>query len=89
MSEHEDKELTSISNVSSTEGIAQFWDTHSLDDHWDETHEVAFEVRAQQRRRITLDPELYDKIEAQARKRGVMPETLVNIWLAERVREAS
>lgn len=79
---------TSISHADSPEEIAQFWDTHSLDDHWDETHEVTFEVRAQQRRRITLDPELYGKIETQARQRGISPETLVNIWLAERVREA-
>jgi hypothetical protein len=86
-----DKEIgkTSISSASSPEEIAQFWETHSLDDHWDETRQVAFEVRAQQRRRVTLDPELYAKIEAQARQRGVHPETLVNIWLTERVQEAS
>ena len=79
---------TSISHADSPEEIAQFWDIHSLDDCWDETHEVAFELRAQQRRRITLDPELYGKIEAQTRQRGISPETLANIWLAERVREA-
>jgi hypothetical protein len=80
---------TSISKSSSLAEIAEFWDTHSLDDYWDETHEVEFEVRAQRRRRITLDPELYEKIEAQARQRGVLPETLVNIWLMERVKELS
>ena len=26
------------------EEIGEFWDTHSLADYWDETHEVAFEV---------------------------------------------
>jgi hypothetical protein len=76
---------TTISNASSTDEIARYWDTHSLDDHWDKTHEVDFEVRAQQRRRITLDPELYAKIEAHARQRGLLPETLVNIWLTERI----
>jgi hypothetical protein len=49
--------------------------------------EVVFEARAQQRQRITLDPELYEKIETQARQKGILPETLVNIWLAERVSE--
>lgn len=78
---------TSISRTSSVEEIADFWDNHSLDDHWDETHEVEFEVRVQQRRRVTLDPDLYSKIEIQARQRGVLPETLVNIWLTERVQE--
>lgn len=87
MSEDKNTEQTSISHANSPEEIAQFWDTHSLDDHWNETHEVEFEVRAQQRRRITLDPELYERIEAQARQKGILPETLVNIWLMERVRE--
>ena len=85
----EDRDKTTLSNVSSPEEIAQFWDTHSLGDYWDETHEVEFDVRVQQRRRITLDPELYAKIQAQARQRGVLPETLVNIWLTERVQQAS
>jgi len=84
-----DSKETTISNADSPEEIAQFWDTHSLDDHWAETHEVEFEIRAQQRRRVTLDPELYAKIEDHARQRGVLPETLINIWLTERAQEAS
>ena len=39
--------------VKTLEEIADFWDTHSLADYWDQTHEVSFEVRAQRRRRIT------------------------------------
>lgn len=54
-------------------------------DYWDQTHEVEFEVRAERRRRITLDPEVYARLEAQARVRGLLPETLVNLWLAERL----
>jgi len=40
---------TSISKAGSLEEIAEFWDTHSLDDYWDQTHEVEFEVRAKRR----------------------------------------
>jgi hypothetical protein len=89
MSEREDTGQTPISKASSMEEIADFWDSHSLDDGWDETHEVEFEVRTRRRRRVTLDPELYAKVEAQARQRGVLPETLVNTWLMERVQKAS
>jgi hypothetical protein len=49
--------MTSISKARTIEEIADFWDTHSLADYWDQTHEVEFEVRAQRRRRVTLDPE--------------------------------
>jgi len=85
MNENDDAQLTPISKARTPEEIGEFWDRHSLADYWDETHEVEFEVRAERRRRITLDPEVYAELEAEARARGVLPETLVNLWLAERL----
>ncbi len=84
MSENNER-VSRISQARTLEEIAEFWDTHSLADYWDQTHEVKFEIRAQRRRRVTLDPEVFLKVEAQARKRGLLPETLVNLWLAERL----
>lgn len=63
--------------------IAEFWGTHSAADYWDQTHEVDFEVRATRRRQVTLAPEVYEKLIEQARMRGILPVTLVNLWLAE------
>ena len=79
MNEPEVTPRTSISKARSLEEIADFWDTHSLADYWDQTREVTSEVRAQRRRRITLAPDVYAQIEAQAHTRGVLPETLVNL----------
>jgi hypothetical protein len=79
---------TSISKAQTLEEIGEFWDTHSLADSWDQTHEAEFEVRAHRRRRVTLDPQVYTEIEVQARVRGLTPETLVNLWLAERLHQA-
>ncbi len=87
MNEPKDTQRTSISKAQSLDEIADFWDTHSLADYWDQTHEVAFEVRAQRRRRVTLDPDVYAQIEAQAHTRGVLPETLINLWLKECLQE--
>lgn len=87
MSESEAPHVTSISKARTLDEIAEYWDTHSLADHWDETQEVEFEVRAVRRRRITLDPDLYDEIEKEARRRGLLPETLIHLWLAERLKE--
>ena len=87
MKENNDTQLTSISKASTLEEIADFWDTHSLADYWDKTHEVEFEVRARRRRRITLEPKIYAQVETQARTRGISPETLVNLWLVERLQE--
>ncbi len=88
MSKNKTHQLSSISKAKSLEEIAEFWDTHSLDDFWDQTHEVQIEVRALRRRRVTLDPEVYEKVEAQALTRGVSPETLVNLWIVERLQDA-
>lgn len=80
-----DTQCNSISKARTVEEIANFWDARSLADYWDQTHPVGFEVRAKRRQRVTPDPEVYAAIEAQARARGIAPETLVNLWLAEKL----
>lgn len=89
MSESKGEHLTSISKARTLKEIGGFWDEHSLADFWDETQEIAFEARARRRRRVTLDPELYQRIEEQARARGVAPETLINVWLVERLQQTT
>ena len=89
MSESEEKQGTGISKARTTEGIADFWDTHSVADYWDQTQEIEFEVRAQRSHRIILDPDVYVLVEEQARIRGILPETLVNLWVAERLENVS
>ncbi len=76
---------TSISKASSYEEIGEFWDTHSLDDHWDETKSVEFEVTARPRKRIAVEPQIYQALEAEAHLRGLVPEALANLWLAEKL----
>jgi hypothetical protein len=88
MSESEDTQLTSISKARTLKEIAEFWDTHSTADYWDQTYEVEFEIRAPRRRHVTVDPEIYEQIEKQARVRGLLPETLINLWLVERLQAA-
>ena len=85
MAEDKDVKKSSISQASSLEEIAEFWDSNSLADYWDETEEVEFEVRALPRRRIVVAPELFEKLALQARLQGLSPETLANLWLAERL----
>lgn len=68
-------EPTSISKAHSLEEMADFWDTHSLADYWDQTYEVGFEVRAKRRHRVTLNSQVYAKVEAEARAHGILPKT--------------
>jgi hypothetical protein len=87
MNESDLAQESSLSKSRTLEELAEFWDSHSLDDYWDQTHEVEFEVRAERRRRVTVDPEIYAQVEAQAHARGLLPETLVNLWLLERLKQ--
>lgn len=56
MSGIEDKSRTSISNAASIAEIGEYWDTHSLADHWSKTRGVDLEVRAERRRRVRQAP---------------------------------
>jgi hypothetical protein len=59
----------------SIEAAADFRDTRSLADYWDQTCEAEIEEHAQRRRRVTLAPEVWGRVVSQARMRGVSPET--------------
>ena len=85
MSENKRAKLSGVSKAETPEKIGEFWDTHSLDDFWDETREVEFGIRAQLKKRIAVEPQIYKELEAEARVRGIVPETLVNLWLAEKL----
>jgi len=37
MNKNKDDKLTGIPKAGSVEEIAEFWDSHSLDDYWDQT----------------------------------------------------
>ncbi len=68
---------------------ADFWDDHDLTDYWDLTREADFEVDIQRRVFLTvLEPELAKKLTAYAHRQGVSTETLINVWLTEKVDEA-
>ena len=77
-------QLSSISKASSYEEMGEFWDTHSIDDYWDQTYDVEFEVKDVLRNRVYLTPELYEQVKTFALERGTRIEVLVNAWVEER-----
>jgi len=72
-------------NFASIEEAAAFWDEHSLADYWDQTHDVEVGVRAPRRQWIPLASNLAQQAIERAQKEGVSVETLVNLWVAERL----
>jgi hypothetical protein len=75
---------SSVSGARSPQEIGEFWDSHSLDDS-PVVRAVEFEIHARRRHRVTIDPDLYERVETAARVRGVSPETLANRWLTEKL----
>jgi len=82
------KNRSSISKSQSYKEIGEFWDTHDLADYWNKTESVEFEIDIQSE--ITyyaIDKELSAKIRAIAKRRGVSADTLLNLWLQEKLQE--
>ena len=80
---------SSISGASSYEQMGEYWDTHSLDEVWDQTKPVEFEIDIRSERRYypiekTLSQRLHQIAEAQ----GVSSETLINLWVQEKVAQS-
>jgi predicted HicB family RNase H-like nuclease len=74
----------------SIEEAAEFWDSHDLADYWDLTRKAHFEVDIQQRSFVVaLEAELAKKLAACAHAQGVSLETLINVWLTEKLAEAA
>ncbi len=77
---------SSISKAQSYREMGEFWDTHDLADYWDQTHLVEFEIDIQSEiMYYPLEVTLSDKMRSVAEQRGVSPETLINLWVQEKL----
>jgi hypothetical protein len=77
-------------NFNSVEEAAEFWDSHDLGDYWDETKAAHFDVDIQRRVFLAaLEPGLAKRISECARQQGVSTETLINLWLSERLSQTT
>ena len=79
---------SSISKVSSYAEIGEFWDKHDLSDFWGKTRRVRFDVVVEpEATYYPIEKGLSEKIQSAARKRGVSSDTLVNLWLEQKIKE--
>ena len=79
---------SSISKASTYEEIGAFWDTHDLADYWDQTKPVDFEVELKSEMTLfAIESGLSSRIRELAIQRGVSPETLLNLWVQEKLQE--
>ena len=75
---------SSVSKSVSDQKMGEFWDKHDFTEVDDpNAPDVEFHITAA----IPIEPDLLADIEALAHLRGVKVETLVNLWLKEKVVE--
>ena len=78
----------SISQARSYQEIGEFWDSHDLEDYWDQTEPVEFQVDIQSEvQYYPLEKTLADKVAELARRKGISAETLLNLWIQEKLVE--
>jgi len=82
------KNKSSISKASAYREIGEYWDTHDLSEVWDKTRKVKFDVDIESE--ITyypLEKGLSEKLQALAKKQGVSSDTLINLWIQQKLQE--
>jgi len=79
---------SSISEAKSYQEVGEFWDARDLSEVWDETEEAKFEVDLESDVfYYAVETSLSSKLHSIAEKRGVSAETLLNLWLQEKVNQ--
>jgi hypothetical protein len=76
--------VSSISQADTLEKMGEFWDTHDFTDFDNlETPDVEFQIVCA----VPIELDLLAAVEHQARLRGVQVETLINLWLQQKLAE--
>ena len=79
---------SAISKAKNYLEIGEFWDSHDLGEFWDETEEANFEIDLQSDVfYFAVETSLSSKLHLIAEKRGVSVETLINLWLQEKLNQ--
>lgn len=80
-----ENKLSSISKADTLEGMGEFWDTHDLTDFDDDSPDIEYSITYS----VPIEPDLLAAVEEQAQRRGVKVETLVNLWLCQKLQETA
>ncbi len=82
------KNRSSISKARSYSEIGEFWDEHDLSDFWKKTRKVKVDVVLEpEATYYPVEKDLSEEIQSVARKKGVSSDTLVNLWLEQKLKE--
>jgi hypothetical protein len=73
-------------NFDTLEELWEFWDTHSSADYEDDMEPIEVEIDLSSSKvYCPVAKDLLRQVRQQARQQGVSTETLINLWLQERL----
>jgi hypothetical protein len=79
---------SSISKAETYKEIGEFWDANDLTDFWEQIEPVEFKIEIEsQTTYFPVETNLSTKLAAAAKRHGVSPETLLNLWIQEKTAE--
>ncbi|VVB87131.1 CopG antitoxin of type II toxin-antitoxin system [uncultured archaeon] len=80
-----------IPDFKSLDEAADYWDTHSFADYFEDTEPVEIEVRLAKRKiLLEIDRDLSEKLKKIAQKKRQSYDKLINSWVREKImQEAS
>ncbi len=77
---------SSVSQGQSYQEIGEYWDNHDLGEVWEQTQPADFVVSGHAKTTYyPVESTLSQKLHTLAQQRGVSAETLVNLWLQEKI----
>ena len=74
---------SSISKAETLKEMGEFWDEHEFTEFDTDVPDVIFNISSH----VSIESDLLSAVEEQANMRGVALETLVNLWLQEKLAE--
>jgi hypothetical protein len=79
---------SSLSKAASYMEIGDYWDVHDLAEVWGKTKKVKFEVQIESEATYyPIEKDLSERVQSVARKQGVSSDTLVNLWIQQKLQE--
>lgn len=82
------KNKSSVSKASSYKEIGEYWDNHDLSKVWGTTKKVKFDVEIEtEATYYAIEKSLSEKVQSIAKMKGVSSDTLVNLWIQQKLQE--
>ncbi len=82
------RKKSSLSKASNYDEIGEFWDSHDTMEYQDQTKEVEFEIDlVSDVNYYSIAKSLSEQLRLIAQKEGVSPNTLLNLWIQEKLKE--